>query len=179
MTIIIGVTGWKNSGKTTMVANLVGEFVDRGFRVATIKHAHHHFDIDHEGTDSWKHREAGAHEVALVSGERWALMHELDAESEPSLDDVIARMSPADIIVIEGYKREPHLKIETRRKETLKDDPLSETDSNIIAIASDYDIPDSDIPVFSQDMISDIADFILERVAIKSGKGARNAAETA
>ena len=161
MTIIFGVTGWKNSGKTTLVANLVREFTARGLKVGTIKHAHHHFDIDHAGTDSWKHREAGACEVAIVSGSRWALMHELDGKTEPSLTEVVARMSPADIIIIEGYKREGHLKIETRRKGSLKSEALSDSDPNIIAIASDYEIQASNIPVFDQTEIAAIANFLL------------------
>ncbi len=168
MTFIFGVTGWKNSGKTTLVANLVGEFTRRGLKVATIKHAHHHFDIDHEGTDSWKHREAGAREVAIVSGSRWALMHELEDESEPSLDEVIARMSPADIIVIEGYKREAHLKIETRRRGSVNTEPLSDDDPNIIAVASDFDIPESNLPVFDQQDIRAISDFLLARAGIRT-----------
>lgn len=167
MTFVFGVTGWKNSGKTTLVANLVSEFTNRGLKVATIKHAHHHFDIDHEGTDSWKHREAGAREVAIVSGSRWALMHELEGEAEPSLEDVIARMSPADIIIIEGYKREAHLKIETRRAENLNKEALSDNDPNIIAIASDFGIPASNLPVFGQLDIGKIADFLLERAGMK------------
>ncbi len=168
MTFIFGVTGWKNSGKTTLVASLVSEFARRGLKVATIKHAHHYFDIDHEGTDSWKHREAGAREVAIVSGTRWALMHELEGETEPSLDDVIARMSPADIIIIEGYKREAHLKIETRRKGSVNTEPLADSDPNIIAIASDFDIIESRLPVFDQQNIQGVADFLLARAGIKS-----------
>ncbi len=169
MTFVVGVTGWKNSGKTTLVANLVREFTKRGLKVATIKHAHHHFDIDHEGTDSWKHREAGAREVAIVSGARWALMHELEDETEPSLDGIIARMSPADIIVIEGYKREAHLKIETRRNGSVNTEPLADSDPDIIAVASDFAIPDSSLPVFDQHNIQDIADFLLARAGIKTG----------
>jgi molybdopterin-guanine dinucleotide biosynthesis adapter protein len=166
VTFVFGITGWKNSGKTTLVANLVREFTGRGLKVATIKHAHHHFDIDHEGTDSWKHREAGAREVAIVSGARWALMHELDDETEPSLDDVIARMSPADIIIIEGYKRETHLKIETRRKSSVDTEPLSDSDPYIIAVASDFTISESNLPVFDQQNIQTIANFLLARAGI-------------
>ena len=114
-TPVFGITGWKNCGKTTLVERLVSELRTRGLKVATVKHAHHAFDIDHAGTDSFRHRAAGAQEVAIVSGHRWALMHELRDEEEPRLADVLTRMSPCDIILIEGYKREDHAKIELRR----------------------------------------------------------------
>lgn len=166
-TPVIGITGWKNSGKTTLVARLVEEFSRRGLTVNTVKHAHHHFDIDHEGTDSFRHREAGASEVAIVSGSRWALMHELQGDAEPSLDDVIARMSPADLVIIEGYKREAHLKIEVRRKDTIKGEALTAGDPNIIAIAADHEIGDEKVPVFDLDNIAAIADFIEERVGLE------------
>ena len=106
---VFGITGWKNAGKTTLVERLVAEFVRRGFRVATIKHAHHDVEIDQPGRDSFRHRAAGAVEVALVGGRRYAIMREQD---EPTLAEVLARLSPADLILIEGYKREPHPKIE-------------------------------------------------------------------
>ena len=111
-TPVFGITGWKNSGKTTLVVRLVEEFTARGFRVSTVKHAHHAFDIDREGTDSHRHRVAGASEVALVSGRRWALMHELRDDDEPALGEILARLSPCDLVLIEGYKREAHAKIE-------------------------------------------------------------------
>ena len=93
---IFGVTGWKNSGKTHLVSSLVSEFTNRGLKVSTVKHAHHAFDIDHEGTDSWKHRKSGAGEVALVSSRRWAVMHELTNEKEPPLNEVLQKLSPCD-----------------------------------------------------------------------------------
>ncbi|MBL6613758.1 MAG: molybdopterin-guanine dinucleotide biosynthesis protein B, partial [Reyranella sp.] len=108
---VIGVTGWKNAGKTTLVERLVAELVRRGLRVNTVKHAHHSVDVDQPGRDSWRHRQAGATEVAVVGGHRYAIMRE---QEEPTLAEVLARLSPADVVVIEGYKREPHPKIEVR-----------------------------------------------------------------
>ena len=99
---VFGITGWKNSGKTTLTERLVREFVARGRKISTVKHAHHGFDIDREGTDSFRHREAGAGEVAIVSGRRWALMHELADEEEPALGDILARLAPCDIVLVEG-----------------------------------------------------------------------------
>ena len=163
---IIGITGWKNSGKTTLTERLVAEFVARGLRVSTVKHAHHAFDIDQPGTDSFRHRAAGAGEVAIVSGNRWALMHELRGESEPSLDDVLARLSPCDLVIVEGYKREGHLKIETRRREAKDTRPLSTDDPNIVAVASDHALPDENLPVFPIDDIAAMADFITSRLGL-------------
>ena len=159
-TRIFGVTGWKNSGKTTLVEALVGELTARGWQVATVKHAHHDFDIDKEGTDSFRHRKAGAKEVAIVSGRRWALMHELGEEDEPTLEDVLSRLSPADLVLVEGYKRGSHRKIEARRLEAKDRSPLTATDPNIAAIAADHPVAGEVVPVFDLDDIGGIADFI-------------------
>jgi molybdopterin-guanine dinucleotide biosynthesis adapter protein len=158
---IIGITGWKNSGKTTLTEKLVAELVRRGYRIATVKHAHHEFDIDHEGRDSYRHRKAGASEVAIVSSRRWALIHELEGESEPPLEDVLARLSPCHLVIVEGYKREGHKKIEVRRKDARDVTPLATTDSSIIAIASNMVINDTELPVFDVDDAAAIADFIV------------------
>ncbi len=158
---IIGITGWKNSGKTTLTEKLVAELVRRGFRVATVKHAHHEFDIDHEGRDSYRHRKAGASEVAIVSSRRWAIIHELEGESEPPLQGVLARLSPCDLVIVEGYKREGHKKIEVRRKDARDVTPLAPTDNSIIAIASDVKITDTALPVFDVDDAAALADFII------------------
>ncbi|MBL0936536.1 MAG: molybdopterin-guanine dinucleotide biosynthesis protein B [Rhizobiaceae bacterium] len=163
---VIGITGWKNSGKTTLTERLVTEFVARGLKVSTVKHAHHAFDIDQPGTDSHRHREAGAGEVAIVSGNRWALMHELRDEREPSLDDVLARLSPCDLVIVEGYKREGHLKIETRRRAAKDTRPLSVDDPNIVAVASDHALPGETLPVFAIDDIAAMADFITSRLGL-------------
>lgn len=157
---VFGIAGWKNSGKTTLTERLVAELTRRGYSVATVKHAHHAFDIDKEGADSWRHRAAGAREVAIVSGRRWALMHELRNEAEPTLADILARLSPCDLVLVEGYKREPHRKIETRRRDAKDATPLSAGDPNVVAIASDYPVTGDAIPVFGLDDIAAIADFI-------------------
>jgi molybdopterin-guanine dinucleotide biosynthesis protein B len=157
---VFGVTGWKNSGKTTLTERLVAELVRRGWKVSTVKHAHHDFDIDKEGADSYRHRQAGATEVAVVSGRRWALMHELRDEDEPRLADILARLAPADIVIVEGYKRESHRKIEVRRCEARSHEPLAPGDPNIVAIAADSDQPGETLPVFDLDDIRAIADFV-------------------
>ena len=160
MTRVFGITGWKNSGKTTLTERLVTEFTRRGFRVSTVKHAHHDFDIDREGADSHRHRMAGAAEVAVVSGKRWALMHELRGEDEPKLEQILARLAPCDLVLVEGYKREAHRKIEARRLDAKDTAPLSAGDPNICAVASDHPTPGESLPVFSLDDVAAIADFI-------------------
>lgn len=157
---IFGFTGWKNSGKTGLTVRVVRELTERGWRVSTVKHAHHAFDIDKEGTDSYRHREAGATEVAIVSGSRWALMHELRDETEPDFNAVLARLSPCDLVIVEGYKRESHPKLETRRREALDQTSLAGTDPTIVAIAADYPVDDADVPVFHLDDTTAIADFV-------------------
>lgn len=157
---IFGVTGWKNSGKTTLTEKLVAELVRRGWRVSTVKHAHHDFDIDKPGADSYRHRQAGATEVAIVSGRRWAVMHELHDEEEPPLAAILERMAPADIVIVEGYKREAHRKIEARRSEAKNREPLSPSDPNIVAVAADSAQPGETLPVFDLDSVAAIADFV-------------------
>jgi len=157
---VFGITGWKNSGKTTLTERLVTELSRRGWKVSTVKHAHHDFDIDKEGTDSFRHRQAGASEVAIVSGRRWALMHELRGEDEPTLDAVLRRLAPCDLVLVEGYKRENHKKIETRRTGAKDTAPLSTGDPSIMAIAADHAVPDTALPVFDLDDVTAIADFI-------------------
>ncbi|OQM76761.1 molybdopterin-guanine dinucleotide biosynthesis protein B [Manganibacter manganicus] len=157
---VFGITGWKNSGKTTLTERLVAELTRRGRRVATVKHAHHDFDIDKQGTDSFRHRQAGACEVAIVSNRRWALMHELQGEDEPTLATILARLSPCDLVLVEGYKRESHLKIEARRREGKSKEPLAATDPHIVAIAADHAQPGETLPVFDLDDIATMADFV-------------------
>jgi molybdopterin-guanine dinucleotide biosynthesis protein B len=158
---VFGITGWKNSGKTTLTAALVEELTRRGWKVSTVKHAHHAFDIDKEGTDSFRHRQAGASEVAIVSGNRWALMHELRRnEEEPALDAILGRLAECDLVLVEGYKREPHRKIETRRLEAKDTIPLTRSDPNIVAIAADHPVTGETVPVFELDGIAAIADFV-------------------
>lgn len=168
---VFGVTGWKNSGKTTLVTRLVAELTGRGLVVSTVKHAHHAFDIDKTGTDSYRHREAGAREVMIVSGNRWALMHELREEDEPPMLQALERISPCDLILIEGYKREPHPKIEARRRESTKSGLLAPEDPTIVAIAADHATPDDGRPLFDLDDISGIADFIVAHLKLDVGNG--------
>ena len=163
---VFGITGWKNSGKTTLTERLVTELTGRGYTVSTIKHAHHDFDIDVPGTDSFRHRAAGASEVAIVSANRWALMHEARDEAEPALEEILARLSPCDLVLVEGYKREDHLKIEARRKDTATRAPLAETDPKIVAVAADYPMQGSALPVFDLDDIRAIANFIVETLSL-------------
>lgn len=163
---IFGVTGWKNSGKTGLVERLVTEITSRGFKVATLKHAHHRFDVDHQGKDSFRHREAGAVEVLLASRQRWALMHELRGEDEPTLDALLEHLSPNDLVLIEGYKRDRHLKIEANRAATGQ--PLiALEDETIRAVASDHSPDGLKVPLFDLDDTVAIADFILQQVGLQ------------
>lgn len=161
---IIGIAGWKNSGKTTLTERLVSELVARGWRVSTIKHAHHDADIDHEGTDSFRHRQAGAGEVLLATGRRWALMHELRGADEPSLAELVARLSPCDLVLVEGFKGGDHPKIETRRLDGKDRTPLPPS-ANVVAIAADHPIADALLPVFALDDVAAIADFVEKTIS--------------
>lgn len=161
---LYGVTGWKNNGKTGLMERLVAEFTRRGLTVSTVKHAHHSFEIDHPGRDSFRHRQAGAQEVLLASAHRVALMQELRGAPEPPLADLLARLSPVDLVLVEGYKRAPHPKIEAHRGETGK--PLiAPGDPHIRAVASDVPL-ELDRPVFDLNDTGAIADFILREVGL-------------
>ena len=162
-TPIVGIAGWKNSGKTTLAIKLIAELTRRGFRVASVKHAHHEADIDHEGTDTFRHRAAGAVEVALVTSRRWALIHELGSGSEPTLAETLARFSPSDIVVVEGYKREPIPKIEVRRLEAAQTDGMASSDPHVIAVASDHATDVVGRPTFDLNDVARIADFVVTR----------------
>ncbi|WP_430257174.1 molybdopterin-guanine dinucleotide biosynthesis protein B [Neorhizobium sp. IRS_2294] len=163
---VFGIAGWKNSGKTGLAVRLVTEFTRRGYKISTIKHAHHDFDIDKVGADSFRHRQAGAHEVTIVSGTRFAIMHELRGDPEPSLQDVLDRIAPCDLVLIEGYKREPVPKIEARRLESKSREPLAPTDPHIVAIAADHAVEGTSLPVFDLDDTVAIADFIANVVSL-------------
>ena len=156
---IFGLAGWSGSGKTTLLAALIPELVARGLSVSTIKHAHHEFDIDQPGKDSWRHREAGASEVMVASARRWALMHELRGLPEPSLDELVARMSPVDLLLVEGFKRQPHPKLEVHRPSVGKPF-LYPDDPHIVAVASDENLA-VPLPVLALADAASIADFIL------------------
>ena len=161
---IFGVTGWKNSGKTGLMERLITEFTTRGLTVSSIKHAHHSFDIDHPGRDSYRHRDAGARQVLLASRNRWALMHELRDEDEPSLGDLLKQLSPVDLVLIEGYKRDRHPKIEAHRKETGQ--PLiAPEDETIVAVASDTSVS-VDRPVLDLNDTAAIANLIAQHLEL-------------
>ncbi|SFO02207.1 molybdopterin guanine dinucleotide biosynthesis accessory protein MobB [Roseovarius lutimaris] len=161
---LYGVTGWKNAGKTGLMERLVTEITGRGITVSTVKHAHHSFDVDHAGKDSHRHRVAGATEVLLASRNRFALMHELRTEEEPSLAMLLDKLAPVDLVLVEGYKRDSHSKIEAFRAET--GNPLiAPGDPTIRAVASDSPL-DLDRPVFNLDDTVAIADFILAEVGL-------------
>ena len=162
---IIGIVGWKNSGKTTLVTRLVAHFSAEGMNVSTIKHAHHDFQVDDGQTDSARHRRAGANQVAVVSQVRWAIIGELRSNAEPSLPDIASRLEPCDLIIVEGYKQFRIPKIEVRRQESRLKQHLSEIDDTVIAIASDHERREASVPRFELDDIASIASFILESVA--------------
>jgi molybdopterin-guanine dinucleotide biosynthesis adapter protein len=154
-----GVVGWKNSGKTGLMERLVSEFVARGLTVSTLKHAHHQFDVDQPGKDSHRHRVAGATEVLLASRNRWALMHELRDEEEPPLEQLLARLSPVDLVLVEGYKRDRHPKIEAHRAVT-RNPLIAPDDPTVRAIASDSGAIAEGRPTFDLNDTDSIADFI-------------------
>jgi molybdopterin-guanine dinucleotide biosynthesis protein B len=157
---VFGVTGWKNAGKTGLMERLVAEIIGRGYTVSTLKHAHHTFDVDHPGKDSHRHRIAGASQVLLASTERWALMNEHRGTQEPSLPELLAKLDPVDLILIEGWKRDSHPKVEAWRAET--GNPLiAPNDQTILAVASDIFL-EIDRPVFDLDDTAVVADFILD-----------------
>ena len=163
---LYGVTGWKNSGKTVLVERLVADLTARGLTVSTVKHAHHGFDVDQPGKDSHRHRTAGAAQVLVASRHRWALMTELRDAPEPPLDALLARLDPVDLVLVEGYKRDRHPKIEARRAATAQD-LIAEADETVEAIASDAPLPGAAVPVFHLDDVPGIADFILARVGLR------------
>ena len=164
---IIGIVGWKNSGKTTLAVRLVEELTTRGLRIATIKHAHHTLRLDEQGTDSARHRAAGAKQVAVVSQRRWALMTE---GPEPDFIDVAAQLEPCDLIVVEGYKSQPIPKIEARRRDSQPGFGLAERDNKVVAIAADYAVEGAGVPVFELDDIARIADFVVATFGIAPGE---------
>lgn len=161
---VYGVVGWKNSGKTGLMERLVTEITSRGLTVSTIKHAHHSFDVDQPGKDSHRHREAGASEVLLASRARWALMRELREEDEPSLSELLEKLAPVDLVLIEGYKRDKHPKVEAHRAVT-GNALIAPEDPTVRAIASDTAL-ESDRPVMDLDDTKKIADFILSDLGI-------------
>jgi molybdopterin-guanine dinucleotide biosynthesis protein MobB len=162
---VYGLVGWKNAGKTTLMERLVAELVGRGLAVATVKHAHHDFDVDRPGKDSFRHRAAGARQTLVASRVRWALMTELGGAPEPELKALLARLDPVDLVLVEGFKRDPHPKIEVRRAATAQD-LIAAGDPTIEAVASDAAVPGIAAPVFHLDDVTGIATFILGRTGL-------------
>ena len=157
---IFGLAGWSGSGKTTLLTALIPELVARGVSVSTVKHAHDAFDIDQPGKDSWRHRQAGAREVMISSQNRWALMNELRGTPEPSLDELVRRMSPVDLVLVEGFKRHPHPKIEVYRP-SLGKPLLHPEDPFVIAVASDEVLAELPLPCLPLSDAPAIASFVL------------------
>ncbi|HEY6862541.1 MAG TPA: molybdopterin-guanine dinucleotide biosynthesis protein B [Burkholderiales bacterium] len=162
---IFGITGWSGSGKTTLIEQIVPRFVSKGLVVSLIKHAHHSFDVDHPGKDSYRHRQAGCTEVLVSSPNRWVVMHELRGAPEPTLDEQLGRISPCDLLLIEGYKRYPMPKLEVWRSENAKPF-LHPEDTNIVAIATDVP-PEAGPRRFDLNDHDGIADFVLEFNGLK------------
>ena len=156
---IFGFAGWSGSGKTTLIEKLIPRFVGRGLRVSLIKHAHHTFDVDTPGKDSWRHREAGASEILVTSSRRWVLMHELRGAHEPSFDEQVKHIAPCDLLLVEGFKFAPIPKLEVWRKET-GEALLHPNDPHIVAVATDAKI-ESKLPVLPLNDDAAVADFIL------------------
>ena len=170
----VGIVGWHNSGKTTLLVALVRELTGRGLRVSTVKHAHHRFDVDTPGKDSWEHRAAGATEVMVGSERRWALMHELRDEPEPDLDALLAKMSPVDIVLVEGFKSSPLDKIEVYR-DGLDEPPVAASARDVVAIVCETAIENVAGTVRRLDPrdVPAIADFILTHWQVAAPSGPR------
>jgi molybdopterin-guanine dinucleotide biosynthesis protein B len=168
---VLGIAGWKNSGKTTLASRLITELTGRGLRVAAVKHSHHDIKLDAEGTDSARLAQAGANQVAVVSPARWGIRREIaGGDKEPDLVDVIAALGPADIVLVEGYKRAAISKIEVRRTEARSLEPLAGADPLVVAIAADHMVDAAPCPVFALDDIASITEFILSGAVLTSLK---------
>ncbi len=162
---VFGFAGFSGSGKTTLIEQIIPKFVAQGLRVSLVKHAHHAFDVDHPGKDSYRHRHAGATEVLVTSSRRWVLMHELRGEAEPTMEEVIARMSPCDVLLVEGYKRASIPKLEVYREE-VGEGMLHPHDQNIVAVATDRPF-DLHLPVLDLNRPDLVGDFILQHLGLR------------
>jgi molybdopterin-guanine dinucleotide biosynthesis adapter protein len=161
---VIGIAGWSGAGKTTLLTKVIPRLVARGLKVSTVKHAHHAFDVDQPGKDSHTHRMSGATEVLISSANRWALVHELRGAEEPSLATLLAKLSPVDLVLVEGFKRETHPKLEVFRASVGKP-LLHPDDSRIIAIAADAPLPQARVPVVGLDDVETVIDILLAHAA--------------
>ncbi|EWY39932.1 molybdopterin-guanine dinucleotide biosynthesis protein MobB [Skermanella stibiiresistens SB22] len=162
---IFGIAGWSGSGKTTLMVRLVPELTALGLRVSTMKHAHHAFDVDQPGKDSFNHRAAGATEVLITSANRWALMHENRGDPEPSIEELVGHMTPVDLLLIEGFKRSPHPKLEVFRRSTGKP-LLALEDPTVVAVACDDAVPEVAVPVLDLNYPAAIARFVVTQCGI-------------
>ena len=162
---VFGIAGYSGSGKTTLLEELIPQFTARGLTVSVIKHAHHGFDIDRPGKDSYRHREAGASEVLLSCNDRWALMHERRDGSDVTLDELLARLAPCDLVLVEGFKQEPIPKLEVWRPENGKP-PLFPERSDIVAVASNVTLATS-LPELALDDVAAIADFVMNTLQLQ------------
>jgi molybdopterin-guanine dinucleotide biosynthesis protein B len=165
---VFGITGWSGSGKTTLMVKLLPEMIKRGYSVSTMKHTHHRFDLDRKGKDSFEHRQAGAIEVLVSSSNRWALMHELRGDPEPDMDELIAQMTPVDLLLVEGFKGSHYEKLEVSRAATGKPMRCRE-DKEVVAVACDRVVKDLKIPVIDINNIAAVADFIIVRCGLGRG----------
>jgi len=165
-TPVLGIAGWKKSGKTMLTVRLVTELTRLGYRIATVKHAHHDLQLDASETDSARHRRAGAGQVAVVSNERWALITELKGAPEPDFADVIAMLDPCDLIIVEGYKSAAIPKIEARRLASFTREPIAPKDPLVIAIAADHPTEAHGRPVFPLDDIDGLVALIVEQLGL-------------
>jgi molybdopterin-guanine dinucleotide biosynthesis protein B len=163
---VLGLAGWSGAGKTTLLAKLIPALTARGITVSTMKHAHHAFDVDTPGKDSWVHRQAGATEVMVASDNRWALMHELRGAPEPSSRDLMRHMTPVDLLLIEGFKSEDHDKLEVYRAANGKP-LLAGEDPHVVAVLSDAPVPQTELPVIDLNDIGAIADFVLRHCGLR------------
>jgi molybdopterin-guanine dinucleotide biosynthesis adapter protein len=166
---VIGICGFKNAGKTTLVEKLVQHLTGLGYRISTVKHAHHDFDIDQEGRDSFRHRRAGAGEVAVVSQKRLAVLSEFGDQPPPPLAEVLLRLQPCDLVIVEGYKRDFHDKIEVRNC-TLHHPELAKGDATVVAVAANGPVAETHVPVFDRDDVSALAQFIINRYRLGVGQ---------
>ena len=173
---IIGLAGWSGSGKTTLVTKVIPRLIARGCRVSTVKHAHHGFDLDQPGKDSFMHRAAGATEVAISSANRFAILHELRGEPEWDLKDLLTKLSPVDLVLVEGFKRDAFPKLEIHRKDNGKP-LLHPEDPRIVAIASDIALPQAKVPVIDLNDIEAICDVLLKHaIPVEKATAAMGAA---
>ncbi len=162
---VFGLAGWSGSGKTTLMRALIPALTERGLSVSTVKHAHHTFEIDKPGKDSYEHRSAGATEVLIASAERWALMHELRDTPEPTTEELIALMAPVDLVLIEGFKQERHDKIEVHRP-AFGRPLLCSGDPRVVAVASDTPLEDLPVPRLDLNDSGTIADFVIDHCGL-------------